>query len=171
MVLAIDTNSGMYKLLLVLHLLAVVVGIGGVTLNALYGMAAERRKGGEGLAIAETNLHVSLVAERFIYAAFPLGLLLVWASDGAWELSQTWVWLSITIYVAALGVSHGIVIPTAKAMNGLMRDLVARPAAPGGPPPEVAQLQALGKKIGMSSMLLHLATVSLVALMVWKPGA
>jgi hypothetical protein len=100
-----------------------------------------------------------------------LGLLLVWASDGAWELSQTWIWLSIVIYVAALGVSHGIVMPTAKAMNGLMRDLVSRPPAPGRPPPEVARLQALGKKIGMSSMLLHVATVALVALMVWKPGA
>lgn len=170
MVLAMGLDSGVYKLLLVLHILCAIVGIGGVTLNAFYGMAAQRRKGPEALAIAETNFDVSKVAEKFIYAVFPLGILLVLASDDAWSFSQSWISLSMLIYIAALGISHGLVFPTAKKMNSLMSDLASRPPAPGGPPPEVAQLEALGKRIGMGSMLLHLATIALVALMVWKPG-
>jgi uncharacterized membrane protein len=167
--LAVGLNSGIYKLLLVLHILCAIVGIGGVTLNAFYGMAAQRRNGPDALAISETNYDVSMIAEKFIYAVFPLGILLVLTSDDAWSFSDLWIWLSMLVYIAALGVSHGLVLPTARKMNALMRDLTSRPAAPGGPPPEVAQLEALGKKIGMSSMLLHVATIALVALMVWKP--
>jgi uncharacterized membrane protein len=159
--LAVGLNSGIYKFLLVLHILCAIVGIGGVTLNAFYGMAAQRRKGPEALAIAETNYDVSMIAEKFIYA--------VLTSEDAWSFSDLWIWLSMLVYIAALGVSHGLVLPTARKMNALMRDLTSRPPAPGGPPPEVAQLDALGKRIGMASMLLHVATIALVALMIWKP--
>jgi len=168
--LAVGLNSGIYKLLLVLHILCAIVGIGGVTLNAFYGLAAQRRKGPAALAIAQTNYDVSMIAEKFIYAVFPLGILLVLTSDDAWSFSDLWIWLSMLVYIAALGISHGLVLPTARRMHTLMADLVSRPPAPGGPPPEVAQLEALGKKIGMSSTLLHVATVALVALMVWKPA-
>ena len=171
MLLAAGLNSGIYKLLLVLHILFAIVGIGGVTLNAFYGLAAQRRKGLEGLAIAEANFDVSMIAEKFIYAVFPAGVLLVLASDDAWSFSDLWIWLSIVIYVAALGVSHGLVLPTARRMNSLMRDAAARPTTAGGaPPPEATDLDALGKRIGLGSGLLHVATVALLALMVWKPA-
>lgn len=170
MILAVGLNSGIYKFLLVLHIITVVVGIGGVTLNAFYGLAAQRQKGQAGLAIAETNFHVSMIAEKFIYAILPIGILLVLTSDDAWSFSDLWIWLSIVLYVIALGISHAVVLPTARRMNSLMRDLASRPPAMGGPPPEVAQLEALGKRIGMGSTVLHVMTVIFIALMVWKPA-
>lgn len=169
MVLATGIDSGIYKVALAAHIICAIVGIGGVTLNAFYGQAAKRRQGPEALAIVETNYGVSMIAEKFIYAVFGLGIVLVLVSDDAWSFSDLWVWLSIVIYIVALGISHGVVLPTARKMNALMKDLVSRPPAPGGPPPEVAQLDALGKRIGIGSTLLHLSTVVLVALMIWKP--
>jgi hypothetical protein len=44
------------------------------------------------------------------------------------------------------------------------------PAQGAGPPPQVAQLGQLGKQVGMISTLLHIALVTIIALMVTKPG-
>ena len=65
----VGLNSGIYKFLLVLHIVAVVVGFGGVVLNGLYGARAKRAGGREGLAISETNFWITeKVAEPAIYA-------------------------------------------------------------------------------------------------------
>lgn len=179
-----------YNVVLVLHILSVVVGIGAVILNGLYGAEAKKRPAPEGLAIAEANLRVSTVAEWVIYTIPVSGIALVFMSETGgvrvFDFDQTWIWLSIVLYVVALGVSHSVVFPTAKRMNQLMRELVAMgpppgaaagaaPAGPpsgaGGPPPQVAELAALGKKIGAGSTALHVLTVVLIGLMVFKPGS
>lgn len=175
---AIDSDG--YKIVLILHILAVVIGIGAVMLNGLYGAQAKARKGPEGLAIAEANFRVSMIAEFVIYTIPLFGIALVFMSktDGVqvYDWDQTWIWLSILLYVVALGISHGVVIPTAKKMQGLMRELNAMGPPPaggppaGGPPPQVVQLEALGKKIGAGGASLNILTVVLVFLMVWKPG-
>lgn len=177
---AIDSDG--YKIVLILHILTVVVGIGAVMLNGLYGAQAKARKGPEGLAIAEANFKVSMVAEKVIYLIPVFGIALVFMSktDGVqvFDWDQTWIWLSIVLYVVALGISHGVVTPTAKRMLALMRELNAMgpppeggpPAGAGGPPPQVVELESLGKKIGAGGMALNLLTVVLIFLMVWKPG-
>lgn len=177
---AIDSDA--YKIVLILHILTVVVGIGAVMLNGLYGAQAKARKGPEGLAIAEANFKVSMVAEKVIYLIplFGIGLVFMSKTDGVqvYDWDQTWIWLSIVLYIVALGVSHGVVIPTAKRMQVLMKELNAMgpppaggpPPGAGGPPPQVVELEALGKKIGAGGMTLNLLTVVLIVLMVWKPG-
>jgi uncharacterized membrane protein len=184
-------DSDAYRIVLILHITAVVIGIGAVYLNGLYGAQAKARKGPEGLAIAEANFNVSMFAQYFIYAIPVFGIALVFMSDDVIKFSQTWVWLSIVLYVVAIGVSHGMVIPTAKKMQALMKELNAMgpppgagggaptggppaggpPPGAGGPPPQVAQLAALGKKIGTGGAILNVLTVALIVLMVWKPGA
>jgi len=192
---AIDSDA--YKIVLTLHILTVVVGIGAVMLNGLYGAQAKARKGPEGLAIAEANFKVSMIAEKVIYLIplFGIGLVFMSKTDGVqiYDWDQTWIWLSIVLYVVALGISHGVVVPTAKRMQVLMGELVAMgpppgaggpggpgghpggapaggPPGAGGPPPQVVELEALGKKIGAGGMALNLLTVVLIALMVFKPG-
>jgi uncharacterized membrane protein len=171
---AIDSDA--YKIVLILHITAVVVGIGAVFLNALYGAQAKARRGPEGLAIAEANLRVSTIAEWIIYTIPVSGIALVLMSktDGTrlFDFDQTWIWLSIVLYVVAMGISHGVVMPTAKKMNALMRELDAMgpPMGAGGPPPQVVQLEAFGKRIGAAGASLNVLTVVLIFLMVWKPG-
>ena len=43
-------------------------------------------------------------------------------------------------------------------------------AAPAGPPPQVAELERLGQQQGIASTILHLFSIALISLMVWKPG-
>jgi uncharacterized membrane protein len=173
-------NSDLYKVVLVVHILCAVVGFGAVMLNGVYGLEAKRQKGPGSLAIAEANFKVSFIGELFIYAVFPLGIALVLISDDYYTFGQTWVWLSMTVYVLALGLSHGGLIPRVKRMHALMRELgalapppsgTAGPGGPGGPPPQVAQLETLGRQVGVIGATLNLAVVAALVLMVFKPGA
>jgi uncharacterized membrane protein len=164
-----------YNIVLVLHILAAIVGFGAVTLNGLYGKQASARKGPEGLAISEANFLVATVAEYFIYAVFILGIVLVLMSDDAWGFGQTWVWLSMLLYIAALGLSHGGLRPRVRKLIALQRELVSMGpppagATPSGPPPQVVELEETGRQVGMISMFLHLALVLVLVMMVFKPG-
>ena len=73
-------NSGAFKFVLLLHLLAVIIGIGGVFLLGLYGREAERLKGTEGQAVSETAVKVGDIAEYFIYAIPVFGIILLFMS-------------------------------------------------------------------------------------------
>lgn len=168
--LAQIVDSGGYKLLVLLHLVTVIVGIGTVTLNALYGAQSRQRPGPGGRAVSEANEAVSKIAEYFIYGIAVTGILLVFASDDAVDFSQTWIWLSILLYVVALGISHSVLIPGHRRINALLAEMEQGPPPAGGPPPQVAELSVLGKRQGMAGMALNLLTVVLLVLMVWKPG-
>jgi uncharacterized membrane protein len=169
-------GSDGYKIVLILHILTVVVGIGAVMLNGIYGAQAKARRGPEGLAIVEANLKVSEIANYFIYAIPVFGIALVFMSKTGdvqvFKFSQTWIWLALLLYIVAMGISHGVVFPTVKKMTGLMKELNAMgPPPAGGPPPQVGQMEALGKRLGAGGAALNVITVLIIFLMVWKPGA
>jgi uncharacterized membrane protein len=164
-----------YKIVLLLHILCAIIGFGTVFLNGLYGREAKMRPGPGGAAITAANYNVSKIAEYFIYAVFILGFALVGMSDKAWKFDQTWIWLAIVLYIVGIAVSHGILFPAAKKMRDLSEELASAgppPAdAPPGPPPQVAVMEELGKRLGAASTFLHLLLVVILYLMIWKPGA
>ncbi len=177
MVIIADINSGTYKLVLVLHILAAMVGFGGVFLNSLYGQQAKARTGREGLAIAQANYLVSNVAEFFIYAVFVFGVLLVLLSDDAWTFGQFWI-LGVDGAVhhrPRLGArcaaperpAHEPVDGGARR-DGLTTDgrVARRTAAPGDP-----ELEERGQRVGLAGTALNVLVVLILFLMVWKPGS
>lgn len=169
--LALGLQSGIYKLLLLLHILSVVFGIGTVVLNGLYAAQASKRQGPPGRAVSEANFAVSNVAEYVIYTIPLWGILLVLASDDAWSFSDTWIWLSLVLFVISLGVSHGVLIRGHKKINALLLEMEQGPPPAGGPPPQVAQITVLGKQQAAAGMFLDLMVVVFIALMIWKPGS
>ena len=164
-----NTNSGLYKTLLVLHILTAIVGLGAVMLNGIYASQAARRSGSQRRAVSEANFFVSSIGEYFIYAIPIFGILLVLASDKAWKFSQTWIWLALTVYVVAIGISHAIMIPGHKRLNALFAEMEDGPAsAPDSP--QALEVDAIGKKLAVGGMILNLAVVVFLVLMIWKPG-
>jgi len=176
--------DGPYKLILLVHILAAIVGFGASFLNAIYGGQAKGRRGAEGLAIAQANYLVSSIAEYFIYGVFVTGILLVLFSENrgsrVWEFGDTWIWGAIVLYVVGLGVAHGILRPNVRRMNSLMEQLVHMGAPPGEPsatpspasslPPQVQEMQERAKRVGLAGAILNVDLVLILALMVWKPG-
>jgi uncharacterized membrane protein len=171
--MGIDSTG--YRIVLLLHILCAIVGFGAVMLNGLYGREAKRRQGPGGLAISEANYAVSGIAEYFIYAVFVFGFALVFMSDEAWAFDQTWIWLSMALYVVGLAISHAVVFPNARKMKELSAELVAAGPPPAGtaagPPPQVVEMQRRGRALGLSSSILHVLLVVIIGLMIWKPGA
>jgi hypothetical protein len=166
-----------YELLKFLHLLAVVVGIGNTAMNPVYGTFAKNRPGPGGLAVTEANYKAAKVGEWFIYAIPIFGILLVLHDDGPGEWGDTWVWLSILLYVIALGIAHGVLFRSHKRMIVLQQELESMGPPPAGvadtatgPPPQVAELDRLGNRLAQFGGLLHVIATVLILLMVWKPG-
>ena len=156
----------MFELLVFLHLVAVVVGIGTVFLNGVYANISMKRQGAEGLAVSEANFEVSALAEKFIYAIPVFGILAVLASDDAYDFAETWIWLSTLLYVIAIGISHSIVIPGHRRMNELSR---AMGSGQGGQA-EGEEMASIGKRMAPAGLALDLLALVIIGLMVWKPG-
>ena len=100
-------DSGVYQLLLVLHLVTVIGGFGSILLDGLYGArgadAGTRSEGPSGPLSGQQGPSVS---EWLIYAVPVTGLLLVLVSEDRWQFSQAWISLSFLLYIAAVGVMH-----------------------------------------------------------------
>jgi len=169
-----NIDGGFYKFVLVLHIFCAIVGFGAVFLNGIYGQQMKVRmqagKIDEAIGIFEANDKVSKIGEYFIYAVFILGFGVLGLSDSVWKFSQTWVWLSIVIYVLAIGLSHGVLMPAVKRMGVLMHELRDGEPPVGGPPPQVAEMQSIGQKMGVVGPILNLALIVILFLMVFKPG-
>ena len=114
-------------------------------------------QGNGGNAVVRANFEVTMVAEKFIYAIPVTGILMVLKSE-AFDFSDTWVWLSIALYVIAVGNAHMNLIPGSKKMIELTQ---------GPPGPE---MEAVGKRLAIAGTINDLAAVAIIVLMVWKPG-
>ena len=159
-----------YKIVLVLHILAVMVGFGGLFLNAAYGLQARARQGPGGLAIAEALYNVSRKwTEWFIYAVPILGIALVMMSEDTIKFSDLWVSASLGVYIVALGVLHALQFPNIKKMNLLMAELAGSGGRASGSTDLVAELERRGKRSAFVGGLFNVLVVVAVCLMVFQP--
>ena len=156
-----EIGSGVYNFFLFLHLVAVVIGFGGVLLNGLYGMQAKKRPGPGGLAITEANFWVTTkVAEPALYLVPVFGFALIGVSDSGWKFSQTWIVASLVLYVIGLLNGRLVIVPTVKNMIAMMQ----------AGPPDPAKMEAAGKRLGAAGGVGHLIFTVIMILMIWKPG-
>jgi uncharacterized membrane protein len=161
MLLATVTSNA-YRIVLVLHILAVIVGFGAVLLNGVYAAKAKARPGPEGAAIAQANYDVTFGwAQWFIYAILIFGFALVGMSDKVIKFSQTWVWLSVVLYLVIIGLVHGVHRPNLRRLNELMRQ---------GTPADRDEMERRGRLAEAIGGVLSVLVVVIVFLMVVKPG-
>jgi uncharacterized membrane protein len=155
-------RDGVYDFVLLLHLVAVVVGFGGVLLNGLYGSQAQKRPGPGGLAITEANYFVTTkVAEIAIYLVPLFGFALIGLSDSAWQFSDGWIVGSLVLYVIGLANARIVLIPTQRRMIEMMQ----------AGPPDPMKMDTAGKRLAAFGGFSHLLFAAIMILMIWKPGA
>jgi uncharacterized membrane protein len=159
--MGVDTN--LYQLVLVLHILAVIIGFGGMFIAGFYGNEARNRPGREGLAVAETTLKVtSLIPTMAVYSVPILGILLILLSDDTWKFSQPWVGISMLLYIVLLVVAITQQVPAIRKMIALRSG--------GAEGAQSMEMQALGRKVAVASGIVNLCWVIVLFLMVFKPG-
>ncbi|MDQ1396931.1 MAG: hypothetical protein QOG64_2190 [Acidimicrobiaceae bacterium] len=159
MVLAAGVGSGVYRFFLLLHILSAVVGFGGVMLNGVYAAQAKRRGGAEGAAVSEANYEVSKIAEYAIYAVFVFGVITVSLGKDDVKFSQSWVGISMVLYLIAAVVARLVLIPGHRQLNELMRAGASR-----------TELASREKRLAAVGGTLNLVFVVILFLMVFKPG-
>jgi len=165
-------DSGVYRVVLVLHLMAAIFGFGGLAVNGFYGALAAKRRNREGAAIGEAVDKGYKASEWPIYAVPVLGIILVLLSEDVFGFGQAWISASILLYVVAIGLLHAVQLPTVRRINALLGELAEGSGAPGGggAPSQVGELDKLGAKAGVVGGILNLIVVVIVVLMVFKPG-
>ena len=174
--LALESGfSGLFKVLLVLHILTAIVGLGGVMLNGLYAAQAQKRPGPAGPGGLRGELR-GLEHRRELH--LPRSRCSASCScsraTSVFKFSQTFVWLvARCCYIIALGHLARDPDPGSQAASTrCCSEMEQGPPPAGGPPPQVAQIQALGKKHGRgAAMMLDLLLVVILVLMIWKPGS
>jgi uncharacterized membrane protein len=160
-----------YQILVMLHLLCVVGGFGAVAYNGLYISLAQRRPGAVGSsAIVEVNTLISGLAELLIYGALVFGVGAVTASNSQVKFSQAWVSAAFGIYLVDIGILHGWIRRSQRRYAAVLHEVeFANPAA-GTRPSQVAELEALEKRVALGWGAFNLLVVLAVYLMVFKPG-
>jgi hypothetical protein len=163
-------SSGIFRFFLLCHILTAIVGLGAVMLNGIYAAQAQKRPGPPGRAVSEANEFVSSIGEKFIYAIPVFGILLVISSNHAVKFSTTFVWMALALYFIAIGISHAVMIPGHHKINKLLLEMEQTPPPAGSAPPQVAEVQAIGKRMAPAGMVLNLLIVAILILMIWQPG-
>jgi hypothetical protein len=98
----VDFNGTLYKILLVLHILAVIGAFGPLF---LYGAVV---RAGDAAEAARTHMRSAFPS---LIALMVLGMGLVGLSDGNYEFGQLWIVLSLVIWAALVAVSWFMVRP------------------------------------------------------------
>jgi hypothetical protein len=147
----------MYKLLLFLHILSAVVGIGNYMLAGLRASAAAKAGPPAPGAVGNAEDAAGKVADIFIYLIFITAIPLIIVGDR--EFSEMWISLSFLLYIVAVGISHGVMKPAARKAREL--------GASGGGP----EMPAIQQRLAIGGTVLNLLAVGLLALMIWQPGA
>ena len=144
----------MRHFLLSLHLISAVFFIGPV---AAAGPATARatRAGDVGAVESSARMMRIYGYGSLLVALFGLGLV-----QKKWhaEFGDTWVWLSLILFVISLGLVIGVAVPGQEQLVEALRGGAADKAK-----------SALGKVMGASS-LASIAYVVIIVLMVTKPG-
>ena len=173
---SLQQTDNLYRLLVLLHVLAVIVGFGSTFVYPLLGNEARKHPGLEAKGISNANqVAGQRLTEPAIYAAGALGVALVLVGPFEWE--DPWVGLSLAIYVAALFFSIFVHQPNLRRMDALVNELAAMGPPPGGapsggppsggPPPQVVEMGQRGKAAARNGGILHLAFAVILVLMVW----
>jgi len=137
-VLAILEISTGYQLLGLLHVLAVIVAFGPLFIYP------SMQRAGASQAVARLHLRLSLPALTLVWV---LGMGMVGMSDDLWELTQTWILLSLIGWVVLMLVSWFLIRPALTDTS---------PSARG----------RMASGIGIT----HLLLVVILYLMIFKPG-
>jgi uncharacterized membrane protein len=150
-VLAAGLDSGIYKLLLFLHVLTVVVAFAPLFVQPLLFRQLSRKRRGDLPALADGVLvnNRRVYAPALIIAGF-FGILLIATSDKVWEFSQVWVSLAFLVWIGMNGVLHAVQIPAQRKLAAGDRTATQR----------------LDRADGILAVLF----VIMLVLMVWKPG-
>jgi uncharacterized membrane protein len=146
------TSSGIYKLFFLLHIVSIVAAFA----PAFAHPVLERQSRSMAPGARQQVLGFMAANSKRIYApalvaAGAFGILLIVASDEAWEFSDGWVSFAFLVWIGMNAVLHALLLPAERKLAG--GDEAARP------------------RVDLGGQVLTLLFLVMLWLMIWKPGA
>jgi uncharacterized membrane protein len=156
-------------ILLFLHIFGAIVAFGPTYSFILLGPMVGREPQHANFAIRFQHLVSTRMIAPLAILQGVTGLLIVWKT-GINILTTTWLLVAIVLYIIALAIAFGVLIPTAAKLVEATSTPPPPPAPgsppPSGPPPHIAALVRRARMAGMTNAIL---IVIIVFLMVTKP--
>lgn len=128
-----QVGSGVYQLLLILHLVSVVVAFSPAIVHALTGSRLLKQDEGA----SRSFFRVAAGNERMVYlpALAVVGLLgfaMVGMSDGAWKFSDPWVSVAALLWLIIAGIVSAVIVPAERLLADGDRSVESKVAVGGG---------------------------------------
>lgn len=148
-----------YNLLLAVHLLLAVFAVGPLVHAATTAGRGIRTGDRTATSSASRVLRIyAYVSVLVIIAGFALmSLDNPYGAGKVGEFGQTWIWLSIVLWLVAVGLVLGVVVPTLDRATALIG--------------EQSSVVALTGRVAASGGIVGLLFAAIVVLMVYQPGS
>jgi hypothetical protein len=162
--------SVLFQLLVLLHIICAIGGFGAVAYRGL-ALDLGRRKGQAAAAgVLDVYGQISGVGEALVYGALVFGISAVAAGGNGAVFHRAWLPLAVAVYIAMVGLLHGLVKPAEKRYRSTMLELAQAPAvAPPSSPPQAAELDRLYRRVGAGAGLFNVLLLAALYLMVFRP--
>ncbi len=150
MLIAAYRDTG-YNIVLFTHIVAVLVAMAPAVVHPILFEMEKRRDDGDLVALAGRVAPTGRIYAIAVIVAGVIGFGLISMSESAIGWGDTWVWLSIVVWIALNGVLHGAMLPAEQALAGGDRSAMAK-------------IERVGPVLGVMVLVL-------VYLMTVKPGS
>jgi uncharacterized membrane protein len=149
MLLAAYLDAG-YKTVLFIHIVTAIVAVAPAVVHPILFEFEKRRDGGDVAAFSSRVAATSRIYAIAMLVSGVVGFGLISMSDSVIEWGDTWVWLSIVVWIAINAVLHAVIFPAEKALAG-------------GDESAFKKIERFGPMVGFGVLVL-------VYLMTIKPG-
>ena len=170
--MSVGTTAVIYRIILVGHLLAVIVGFGGLITHGAIHAKAVGLNAIEATPLLRLAIGIARIAEYGLYATLAFGIVLVSLSADVYGYDEIWIWASFLLWLTIVGITHAMVRPARRSLFDLSESITQSAVAMG--PLEPLQSHELAKpllaKLAIGEAATQLLLVLTLVLMVWKPG-
>lgn len=162
----------LYNIILVLHIAAAIVGLGGMIAHGALNARAFSSKASDARVLLSATQQLTNPAHYSVYGLFILGLILVSISSSALgdaaaiSMGAPWVSASFVVVFAIVGVAHGLIKPAVRSLAESADELDDETVMSSD-----AGVISLAKKLAIGEGLTQLLVIVGLYLMIWKPGA
>ena len=157
-------NQTWFVILLVIHTLGAIVGIGPAFAFGILGAKAEKAGPEGALALIDAlhTIETGMLGPTVRFVQWTTGVGLIFNrgfNNNFFSSSRAWLIVSIAIYAILLVLGEAVYAPNTRRLYE---------AAKAGDAAEVERQSKIAKKLGPIAPLL---TIAIIVLMVWKPGS
>lgn len=139
-----------YDIVLLLHILTVIIALAGAVAHPIMFQLETKRDEPDMVGLLQRLAPASRIYAIVLAVTGIIGFGLISMSDEVIAWGDTWVWLSIVLWVAINGVTHGMLLPAERAV------------ADGD--------ESAVKRVVLAGQIVAVIALVLLYLMVLKPG-